>query len=66
MILKEEDEMKKAGYIQLITLTREVLETCIHLLGFEAPERMTAKGAQEYEQKGAAKQRRAPQGRFCE
>ncbi len=40
MILKEEDETKKAGYIQLITLTREVLETCIHLLGFEAPERM--------------------------
>ncbi len=40
MILKEEDETKKAGYIQLITLVKEVLETCIDLLGFEAPERM--------------------------
>lgn len=40
MILKEEDEKKKAGYIRLITLTRSVLETCIGLLGFEAPERM--------------------------
>lgn len=40
MILKEEDEEKKAGYIALITLTKRILETCIDLLGFEAPERM--------------------------
>ncbi len=40
MILKEEDEEKKAGYICLIRLVKDVLESCIHLLGFEAPERM--------------------------
>lgn len=39
-ILSEEDEAKKAGYIALLSLTKEVLETCIDLLGFEAPERM--------------------------
>ncbi len=39
-ILSEEDEEKKAGYISLLILTRRVLETCIDLLGFEAPERM--------------------------
>ena len=39
-ILSEEDEEKKAGYIALLLLTRRVLETCIDLLGFEAPERM--------------------------
>ena len=39
-ILSEEDEEKKAGYIALLVLTRRVLETCIDLLGFEAPERM--------------------------
>lgn len=39
-ILAEEDEAKKAGYIALLSLTKEVLETCIDLLGFEAPERM--------------------------
>ncbi len=39
-ILVEEDEMKKAGWIALLTLTRDVLETCIDLLGFSAPERM--------------------------
>lgn len=39
-ILSEEDETKKAGYIALINLTREVLEDCIDMLGFEAPERM--------------------------
>ncbi len=39
-ILAEEDETKKAGYIALLKLTREVLEVCIDLLGFEAPERM--------------------------
>lgn len=39
-ILAEEDEAKKAGYIALLSLTKTVLETCIDLLGFEAPERM--------------------------
>lgn len=39
-ILTEEDAEKKAGWIALLTLTREVLETCIDLLGFSAPERM--------------------------
>ncbi len=39
-ILTEEDEIKKAGWIALLVLTRDVLETCIDLLGFEAPERM--------------------------
>jgi arginyl-tRNA synthetase len=39
-ILAEEDAEKKAGYIALLKLTKEVLETCIDLLGFEAPERM--------------------------
>ena len=40
MILKENDPVRKEGYIRLISLTRSVLETCIGLLGFEAPERM--------------------------
>ena len=39
-ILAEEDETKKAGYISLLVLTRDILETCIDLLGFSAPERM--------------------------
>lgn len=39
-ILGEEDEAKKAGWIALLTLTRDVLETSIDLLGFSAPERM--------------------------
>ncbi len=39
-ILAEEDETKKAGFIALLLLTRGVLETCIDLLGFGAPERM--------------------------
>ena len=33
-ILAEEDETKKAGYISLLVLTRDILETCIDLLGF--------------------------------
>ena len=40
MILKEEDKDRQASYIRLITLVKQVLETCIDLLGFEAPERM--------------------------
>lgn len=39
-ILSEENEEKKASYIALIALTLKVLETCIDLLGFEAPDRM--------------------------
>lgn len=39
-ILAEEDESRKAGWIALLVLTRDVLETSIDLLGFSAPERM--------------------------
>ena len=39
-ILTEEDETKKESWIALLTLTRDVLEVCIDLLGFSAPERM--------------------------
>ena len=39
-ILTEPDEKKQASYAALIDLTRGVLETCIDLLGFSAPERM--------------------------
>ena len=39
-ILSEEDEAKKGEYIALIDFTRRVLETCIDLLGFSAPDRM--------------------------
>ena len=39
-ILLEEKKEQQASWIQLITLTKEVLNTCIDLLGIEAPERM--------------------------
>ena len=39
-ILAEEDETKKNSFIALLVLTRDVLETCIDLLGFSSPERM--------------------------
>ena len=39
-IMAEEDEKLQGSYIQLLTLTKDVLETSIDLLGFEAPERM--------------------------
>ena len=39
-ILSEEDEGLKAGYISLIGLSKEILETCIGILGFSAPEKM--------------------------
>lgn len=39
-ILAEEDEEKRKGYIALLLLTKRVLEACIDVLGFEAPERM--------------------------
>ena len=39
-ILTEEEEEKKASWIALLVLAKEILETCIDLLGFSAPERM--------------------------
>lgn len=39
-ILTEEDRTKKEGWIALLALTRDVLETCIGVLGFSAPDRM--------------------------
>ncbi len=39
-ILSEEDENRKSSYIKLINVTRDILEKCIDLLGFEAPDRM--------------------------
>ncbi len=39
-ILAEEDEQRRAEYIELLRLAKRILETCIDLLGFEAPERM--------------------------
>ena len=39
-IIAEEDEERKAGLIALLMLTKGVLEDCIGLLGFSAPDRM--------------------------
>ncbi len=39
-ILSEKDEARKGSLLSLITLVRDVLLTCIDVLGFEAPERM--------------------------
>ena len=39
-ILGEENEELKAGYISLIGLAKNILETCISILGFAAPEKM--------------------------
>ena len=39
-ILSQEDEAKKAGYISLLNATLKILDVCITLLGFSAPERM--------------------------
>ena len=39
-ILSEENEQQKAGWIQLLKLTKDVLERGIDTLGFSAPERM--------------------------
>ena len=39
-ILTEENEELKAGYISLIGLAKEILEKCIYILGFSAPEKM--------------------------
>ena len=39
-ILKEEDENLKAGHIALIGLAKDILEKCISILGFSAPDKM--------------------------
>ena len=39
-ILTEEDETKKAGWIALLSLVKNVMLDCISVLGFEAPEKM--------------------------
>ncbi len=39
-ILTEENEQLKAGYISLIGLAKNILETCISILGFSAPDKM--------------------------
>ncbi len=39
-IVTEENQEKKNSYLALLLLTRDVLETCIDVLGFSAPERM--------------------------
>jgi len=39
-ILTEENEELKAGYISLIGLAKEILEKCIYILGFSAPDKM--------------------------
>ena len=39
-ILSEENEEQRHSWICLLMLVRDVLETCISLLGFSAPERM--------------------------
>ena len=39
-ILTEEQEEKKQSYLGLLKLVKEVLEACIDVLAFEAPERM--------------------------
>ena len=39
-ILSEQDEERKAGYISLIGLAKRILEQCIEILGFSAPEKM--------------------------
>lgn len=39
-ILSEEETGKKSSWIALLVLTRDILENCIDVLGFSAPERM--------------------------
>ncbi len=39
-IVTEENQDKKTGWVALLLLTRDILETCIDVLGFSAPERM--------------------------
>lgn len=39
-IISEENKEQQSSWIALISLTQDVLNQCIHLLGLEAPERM--------------------------
>lgn len=39
-IMAEEDKVKQDGYIALLLLCKAILEACIDILGFSAPERM--------------------------
>ncbi|MCR5502393.1 MAG: arginine--tRNA ligase [Lachnospiraceae bacterium] len=39
-IVTEEDEEKKSGWIALLLLAKGILETCIGILGFTAPDKM--------------------------
>ena len=39
-ILAEEDKNVQKSYIALLVLTKSILETCIDMLGFSAPEKM--------------------------
>ena len=39
-ILSEENEARQKSYLALLILAKKVLEACIDVLGFEAPERM--------------------------
>lgn len=39
-ILAQDEEERQAGYIQLLKLCKGIMETCIDVLGFSAPERM--------------------------
>ncbi|MCR5785512.1 MAG: arginine--tRNA ligase [Eubacterium sp.] len=39
-VMGEEDEDKQASYIKMLDLTKRILEKCIDLLGFEAPDKM--------------------------
>lgn len=39
-IITEEDRQKQESWIALLTLTKGILERCIDILGFEAPEKM--------------------------
>ena len=39
-VLTEEDEERKNSYIKLLRLVQRVLECCIGMLGFEAPDKM--------------------------
>lgn len=39
-VLTEEDEERRNSYLKLICLVQRVLESCIDMLGFEAPDKM--------------------------
>ena len=39
-ILAEEDKKRQAGWIRLITLAKDILNTCMDLLGMDSPEHM--------------------------